>query len=405
MEQVDVLHLSFRPPFAPGSYNRLVGMQLERLKGFRQAAISYWDEPPPEQLNTDEILLVNRQHLSLFQHLHLRLPEAWRPRQYNGVMGQEGLIYYWGILRLLPRLRPKVIVCYDNYKFGALLRQAVNWPCRLVLNQQGLSYHLAPMAAAKLYSLHAFDVVWTSTLSSYRFDRYRQTAYESQVTVIPNWIDMDKFAPAADETKRQARARWQLPPDKQIVLWLSRLVPKKGAHLILSDWPAILRQHPNAFLWIVGGTQPGGEYDRYLRQLIKTLGVEDSVRLQGAAPPEVTQTCYQAADIYLFPTVFSGEGFGLSLLEGLASGLACVASDHQILQELYPAEVVRLVSDPNLIGAFVEPVSALLADAGLRQQMGQAGRAFAVQHYHHDKVLAQVKDFYLQQLNLAKDFS
>ncbi len=400
---LDILHLTSKPPFAPGSYNRLVGMQLERLRGFRQASISYWPRPLPPGVDTDETLLVNRQHLSLRQRLYLNLPESLRPLYHNGVTGEDALTYFWGILRELPRLRPRVIVCYDNYKFGAMLRQAVNWPCRLVLNQQGLSYHLSPTAAGHLYSLHAFDVVWVSTLSSYRFDRYRQSAYEPQVTVIPNWIDMDKFAPVSAVEKAELRDRWQLPRDREIVLWLSRLVPKKGAHLILQSWPQILRQHPNAFLWIVGGIDKRPGYDDYLRNLIDTLGVGDSVRLQGAAAPEIAETCYQASDVYVFPTVFSGEGFGLSLLEGMATGLACLAADHRILQELYPEEVVRLVPDPNLIDAFVEPLVTLLREAGLRQRMGQAARAFATQHYHHDKILAQVTDFYLQQLSFTGD--
>src|SRR5262245_3004488 len=73
--QVDVAHLSFRPPFAPGSYNRLVGMQLEHITDLRQTAICYWDQPAPNgALANDSLRLVDDSGLSLRQRAILYLP-------------------------------------------------------------------------------------------------------------------------------------------------------------------------------------------------------------------------------------------------------------------------------------------------------------------------------------------
>jgi glycosyltransferase involved in cell wall biosynthesis len=398
-DPVDILHLTFRPPFTTGSYNRLVGMQLERFSDLRQAAISYWDGPLPDGAADEAVSLVSSRRLSPWRKLYLRAPERLKKHQYHGVSGREGLTYLWGILELLPQLKPKVVVCYENYHFGQSLRRVITWPCRLVLNQQGLSYHLPASQSMPVYSLRSFDAVWVLTRAAYRFDRYRQAAYEPMVKVIPNWIDMDRFSPATPAEKQEARARWGLPADRPIVLWLSRLVPKKGAHAVVQSWARVAREIPNALLWIVGGGDQS--YQDYLRRLAEASGVADSVILQGAVAPTLTDTCYKASDVYVFPTLFSGEGFGLSLLEGLACGLACAASDHKILRELYPAEVVRIVEDPNLEDAFAEPLAALLRDAGLRARMGQLGRAFAAEHYHHDKVMPQLAEFYRRQMSLA----
>lgn len=400
MQQVDIVHLSFKPPFAPGSYNRLAGMQVERLTGLRQAIISYWGKPVPEnQPASDSLILVNRAGLSWRQQALLHLPEVAKKRWFNGISGKEGLAYFWQILRLLPRLKPKVVVCYENYQFGGLLRPQIDWPCRLVLNQHGLSYVLAPNFAAKVYSLASYDVIWPLTRAAYNYDRLRLSAYEPIVKILPNWIDLDNFTPVAPAEKSSLRARWKLPPDAPVVLWLSRLVPKKGAHVILQAWPKVLREFPNAFLWIIGGGE--AEYAQYLRNLVSALKLAANVRLEGFVPPDSTASCYQAADVYVFPTLFNGEGFGLSLLEGMACGLPCVASDCEILRELYSDEVVLLVPDPNLEGAFTEPLRALLGDASLRRRVGQAARQFAEQHYHPEKVLPQIKEFYQQQIALA----
>ncbi|MGH9939910.1 MAG: glycosyltransferase, partial [Blastocatellia bacterium] len=254
MNQVDIAHLSFRPPFAPGSYNRLVGMQLEHITDLRQAAICYWDQPIPDSAKINgSLTLVDAGGLSLRQKALLNLPAEMFRRRFNNITDRKSLIYLWQILKILPEIKPSVIVCYDIYKFGPLLRCAVDWPCRLILNQQGLSYHLPANEAGRLYSLESFDAVWALTRSSYRFERYRVSAYEPLVKVLPNWVNFNQFKPASTDEKKELRARWGLPEESLVVLWLSRLVPKKGAHAILESWLKIKREIPNAFLWIVGG--------------------------------------------------------------------------------------------------------------------------------------------------------
>ncbi|MGE0128184.1 MAG: glycosyltransferase family 4 protein [Blastocatellales bacterium] len=400
MNQVDVAHLSFRPPFAPGSYNRLVGMQIEQITGLRQTAICYWDQPAPNGAQTHgSLTLVDANGLSLRQKLLLNLPAKTLMRRFNNITDRKSLIYLWQALKILPEIKPSVIVCYDTYKFGPLLRRAVDWPCRLVFSQHGLSYHLTPNEAGHLYSLDSFDAVWALTRSAYRFERYRVSAYEPLVKVLPNWINVEEFKPVSESGKKERRAKWKLPEDSLIVLWLSRLVPKKGAHAILESWLKIKREIPNAFLWIVGGGDH--KYESYLKGIVKNLAIEDSVRIQGAVAPEQTVFCYQASDLYVFPTLFSGEGFGLSLLEAMACGLPCVASDHVVLQELYPGDAVSLVPDANIAGAFVEPIVNLLRDAKSRSWMGNAAREFVEENYNHKKALREVEEFYREQISLA----
>ncbi len=397
---VDVTHLCFRPPFAPGSYNRLVGMQLEHITDLRQTAICYWDQPSPDGAQANGSLkLVDARGLTLRQKALLKLPTKTLMRKFNNITDRKSLIYLWQVLKILPEIKPRVIVCYDTYKFGPLLRRAVDWPCRLIFSQHGFSYHLPSNEAGRVYSLESFDAVWALTRSSYQFERYRVSAYEPLVRVLPNWIDVEEFTPASELVKNEMRARWELPEESLVVLWLSRLVPKKGAHAILESWPKIKREIPNALLWIVGGGDQ--KYESYLKGIVKNLAVEDSVRIQGAVAPEQTVHCYQASDLYVFPTLFSGEGFGLSLLEAMACGLPCVASDHIILRELYPDDIISFVPDANISGAFVEPVINLLCDARSRSWMGNAARAFVEENFNHKKALRELKEFYNEQIRLA----
>lgn len=402
--QVDVVHLTMRPPFEPGSYNQMIGKLVRKMREFRQVALSYWEGPlPRDEEARQHVILVNSKQLSWWQRASLRLPYRVRKR-LCGFGGRDWLVYLWGMMPILAQLRPKIVICYDAYQLGASLRRSIHWPCRLILAQHGLSYYLDQGYNQQVYSLRSFDVVQLLTHASYHFDRNRMPAYEPLVKVVPNWIDTDTFKPVSEEEKRRLRAKWQLPEGKKVVLLLSRLVPKKGAHLILDSWLRILERVPDAYLWIVGGISDSWSmkgYDRYLRQLVQALGVGSTVRMEGPIAPGLTASCYQAADLYVFPTVFV-EGLPNSLLEAMACGLPCVASEIETTRDLCVEGAVQGVLEPNVEDAFVEPIGRLLTNSTVAQRLGQLARSTAEHHYSYAAVAPLTKEFYRRQIALAE---
>lgn len=402
--QVDVAHLIMRPPFQPGSYNRTVDAQIRRMTDIRQVILSYWEGslPAGEKL-PKHVILLGQQGLSWWQKALLWLPYRARKR-LSGSGGRDWLIYVWQLRHTLARLRPKIIVCHDTYPLGTVLRQFIDWPCRLVLCQQGLSYYLDQGRAQKVYSLRSFDVVQLLTHASYHFDRQRMPAYEPLVTILPNSVNTETFQPASKREKERLRDEWRLPEGKKVVLLLSRLVPKKGAHLILQAWPRILQQVPDAYLWIVGGPDESWSmkgYDVYLQRLVQALNVSATVRLQGAIPGSRTASCYRAADLYVFPTVFV-EGLALSLLEAMACGLPCIASEIDTTRELVAHGGVLGIQEPNLEDALVEPVVRVLQDGLLAQRLGKLARRTIERHYSHEVIVPRIREFYGRQFALLQ---
>ncbi len=396
---VDIVHLTFRPPFASGSYNRMVGAQLRKLRQYRHVAISYWEGDPPEPADSKgSVIVVNGKGLSPWQKAYLRLPYRIRRHGFYSMENAQSLTYTWQVLKLLPRLRPKLIICYSKSWLGPIIRPAIRWPARIVFSQRGLSHYLSSGEAHQLYSLRSFDAVWTLTEASYRLDRSRISAYEPLVKVLPNFVDEERFAPPSREENMASRAGWALPSGSSVVLLLSRLVPKKGAHLILHSWPRVLREVPNAYLWIVGAGDR--DYEGYLRDLVQALGIGGNVRLQGAVAPDSTVSCYQAADLYLLPTLAS-EGMSTALLEAMACGLPCIVSSDQSAREHYTDREVFLVPDPNLEDVFVEPIVRLLGDRALRERLGASARAAVEARYSERVMLAEIADFYRRQLSLV----
>jgi glycosyltransferase involved in cell wall biosynthesis len=401
----------------------MVATQIQRMPQFRQVAISYWPHLRADGQDVERrrravptgggsgaeattaratdhrhLILVNERHIGPWQRACLTLPERFRQRMFHGVGTRQHLTYMWQVLRWLPALKPRVIVCYDGYKLGPQLRSVITWPCRVVLSQHGLSYFLDTADALRVYSLKSFDVIWTLTEAAYRFDRRRATAYETPVRVLPNYVDVDTFRPVSDSERQALRREWQLPPGATVVLMLGRLVPKKGAHVLLTAWSKVLREVGDAYLWVVGGGDKA--YLDYLRNLCAVQGMERHVRWQGPVAPDRVSTCYQAADLYVLPTLCT-EGLSLSLLEAMACGIPCVVSDHDAAREVRHGDDVQLVPDPNIDGAFVAPVVNLLKNRERARQMGEAARATVVKYYSPDTAFTSISEFYAEQLSLA----
>jgi glycosyltransferase involved in cell wall biosynthesis len=86
------------------------------------------------------------------------------------------------------------------------------------------------------------------------------------------------------------------------------------------------------------------------------------------------QAFFALADLYVFPS--RHESYGLTLLEALTAGVPAVCLDHEGARSVMRPEFGRIVQQPepaDLRAAMAE----LLADDGLRQEMGDAARAFA----------------------------
>jgi glycosyltransferase involved in cell wall biosynthesis len=392
---VVIAHLTRTPPFAVGSFTGIVRNVMQRMGTYKQVAISYWDGPQPDR---PDVLLTNRKQLSWKQRLMLQLPMRVRKRLFSDIGSRGFLTYAWQTLDILKELKPKIVVCYDEPWMGRMIRPAINWPCRVVFSQHGLSYFMDTESATSTYSLHSFDSVWTLTNVSYRFDRAHMPYYEPTVRVVPNPIDTDRFTPASEDQKRGLRVKWGLPQDKVVIMFLAVLRPKKGAHLLIQSWPEVLKTSPNAFLWIVGGGDK--KYEKYLGDLVRALGIQDSVKFQGRVPHEETHTCFQSSDIYAFPTLFV-EGMPLSLGEALACGLPCVASEHSVALEAYNCDAVEYVPDPNLENAFVGPLTRLLESPRLREMLGRTARNYLVTNYSYESVLPQVERAFSLELALV----
>ncbi|MEJ2730316.1 MAG: glycosyltransferase [Deltaproteobacteria bacterium] len=202
-----------------------------------------------------------------------------------------------------------------------------------------------------------------------------------KVTVIPMGVDLKKrFVPPAKRREAQA------------LLFVGRLVEKKGLRYLIEAMPEILDKNPSAYLRIAGD----GPEKAALKKRISELKINDRVQLSGPVFNADLPLFYQTSNIVIFPSVIAAdgdrEGFGLVLVEALGCECALVVSDLPAMQDIIIDGKTALVVPQKDAERLAERVNELLDNAALQTSLGKAGRQFVLEHFDLDRIAEEYTD-------------
>ncbi len=180
---------------------------------------------------------------------------------------------------------------------------------------------------------------------------------ERRLNVFRNGVDLQRFHPVPPA---QARAALKIEGGP-VLLSVGHLIERKGHHLVVGAMPQVLKQHPQARLYVIGE----GEERPRLEAQITELGLQQQVTLTGALPNEKLATWYSAADALVLAS--SREGWANVLLESMACGTPVVATRIWGTPEVVtPASGSLLVEERSSAG-IAAALSKLLSVACDRQ--------------------------------------
>jgi phosphatidylinositol alpha-1,6-mannosyltransferase len=208
------------------------------------------------------------------------------------------------------------------------------------------------------------------------------------ITVVPPGVDTERFRPLDAHERQQARADFGLPADAEVIVSISRLVPRKGFDTAIRAVAALRRSRPDLVLAISGGGRDLARLQSLAAQL------QAPVRFLGRVSNDDLPRLYGCADLYamLCRNRWGGleqEGFGIVFVEAAACGVAQVAGDSggaaEAVADGETGVVVRNPDDHRQVAAVFE---ALLDDPVRRRAMGAAARERAVAEFSYE-VLAQ----------------
>lgn len=177
----------------------------------------------------------------------------------------------------------------------------------------------------------------------------------AHIHVLPMGVDLsERFTPDPS-----------VPRSQHEILFVGRLVEKKGLRHLIAALPQVLEGVPDAFLTIVGF----GPEEAALRQQVHTLGLQAKVHFLGAVAQTRLPALYRRAALFVAPFVQaeSGdqEGLPVALMEAVACGCPVVAGDVAGIEDLLGRMKPYICVDARNVGLLASRICEGLADPSM----------------------------------------
>ena len=208
-----------------------------------------------------------------------------------------------------------------------------------------------------------------------------------RIHVIPGGVNTDRFCPSLSKTAAREALGW--PLDRPILFTPRRLVQRMGIDVLLQAMAEVKAKVPEVWLAIAG---KGPQRER-LEALSQTLDLQQHVHWLGYLPDDDLPTAYQAADLTVVPSQ-SLEGFGLILLESLASGTPALSTPVGGMPEVLAPLDPKLVTESKNAGAIAERLIHFLTHPDQLPDQ-QTCRQYACDTFAWLKIAHRVRDVLL----------
>lgn len=177
------------------------------------------------------------------------------------------------------------------------------------------------------------------------------------------------------------------------LLFVGRLVERKGVEVLVRALPRILEERP-ARLTVVGE----GSREAAIREAVRAAGVEDRVELTGYVPEERLRSLYATCDVFVLPAVVDArgdtEGLGVVLIEALRFGRPVVASDLGGIPDIVEPGRSGVRVPPGDPAALARAILELAANPEEARRLGGEGRELVERRFGWDRILDELEETY-----------
>jgi mannosyltransferase len=189
-----------------------------------------------------------------------------------------------------------------------------------------------------------------------------------EALIIPHGVDTERFSPT---DRVELRRQLGLDPEASYVGVFGALRPSKGTDLFIEAMIAIAGQRPGWKAVVVGNAiSRQRQFLAALRQRVDDASLSDRISFLGHVPD--ARNYIRAMDICAAPS--RNEGFGLTPLEAMSSGVAVVASSAGSYAETIIEGRTGLLFETGNAVAMARSLARLMDDDDLRKELGQNGR-------------------------------
>jgi spore coat protein SA len=300
------------------------------------------------------------------------------------------------------RLRPDIIQVENRPSYVLSLKR------RGAKRQVWLSLHsttfISPRSIKRSTlgsALRQADLIIVNSyfLKDYVAKRFPRFSHKIRVNYLG--VDMERFIPRWSTEGEQLRAELLGAlgyEQRKILLYVGRLIEKKGVHHLLHAMPAIIERHPDALLIIVGSADYGVNavtpYVKSLHALGNTM--PGHVRFIQYVPHDQVHRWFCLADAAVVPS-FREEAFGLVNVEAMACGVPVIATRAGGMIELIvDGETGFLISPNNIEQGIVEKACYLFENQELARLMGDASIRRVAEHFTWQHAASRMANWYTE---------
>ena len=249
---------------------------------------------------------------------------------------------------------------------------------------QQLTYQLYAPALARYDRVIVFSQLQADVL-------VRLGVPEQRLVVIPNGVDTERWAPASPSTSclTLKRVRERLG-GQRVFLYMGRLATEKNVEALLRAWR--LTSPAGCRLVIVG--------DGPLRSSLMNQFADENVLWWGYEPDQETRVALlQCAEVFVLPSLV--EGLSLALLEAMASGTACVATDAGADGEALEDGAGIVLRTQGVTTQLRTLLPVLREQPVLTAELGRRARARALDRYTISRNIDAIETLYSSLLQPA----
>jgi glycosyltransferase involved in cell wall biosynthesis len=186
-----------------------------------------------------------------------------------------------------------------------------------------------------------------------------------------------------------ARERLALPPNVPLVSLLANIRPVKGMDVLLRSAALVCHHFPTA-VFVVAGSVLAPEAFSELQELVTSLGLQNNVNFVGHMPNPYPLVA--ASNVFCLPS--RSEGFSNALIEAMACGLPCVATDvGGNAEALQDGQQGYIIASEDY-QALAERTLRLLRDPRLAKEMGLAGRKRVIERFTVNAMMTRLMQIY-----------
>lgn len=253
------------------------------------------------------------------------------------------------------------------------------WALAYKTTKKRLYYHLLERPALNRASaLHA--------LASPEAINLKDLNLKPPIVTLPNGLSPADLPPLADPNLFYQH--FPHTQGKTLILFLGRIDPKKGLDLLAPAFAQVQAHHPNTHLIIAGPDNIG--FLPTAQQYFQTAHCAKAVTFTGLLSGPLKAAALAAATLYIAPSY--SEGFSMSVLEAMASGLPCIITTGCNFPEATNAQAAHVV--PIAADALAQAMLRCLADLPTAKAMGDRARQFILANYTWDRIATQLIEVY-----------